>query len=163
MTCSSCQGRFCWICLGTLSKVNPYSHFNNPNTPCFNQLVPAYTVLHTICVCYPMYVLTREANTNIIYTIIKVGNITGLLTNNCLYLYLFSLQIVSGIGNGRWRGWCLEWWRWIRKCLKELYTQCTLFLHTLTRLDKPNLIRVNFSLSNQLCVYICNILNCAFT
>ncbi|XP_056587308.1 E3 ubiquitin-protein ligase RNF14-like isoform X2 [Triplophysa dalaica] len=38
MTCSSCQGRFCWICLVSLSKVNPYSHFNNPNTPCFNQL-----------------------------------------------------------------------------------------------------------------------------
>lgn len=38
MTCSSCHGFFCWVCLGNLSKVNPYSHFNNPNSPCFNQL-----------------------------------------------------------------------------------------------------------------------------
>ncbi|XP_051734617.1 E3 ubiquitin-protein ligase RNF14 isoform X2 [Ctenopharyngodon idella] len=38
MTCSSCQKYFCWICLGALSKVNPYSHFNNPSSPCYNQL-----------------------------------------------------------------------------------------------------------------------------
>ncbi|XP_052393795.1 E3 ubiquitin-protein ligase RNF14 [Carassius gibelio] len=38
MTCSSCQKYFCWICLGALSKVNPYSHFNNPGSPCYNQL-----------------------------------------------------------------------------------------------------------------------------
>ncbi|KTG01497.1 hypothetical protein cypCar_00031785 [Cyprinus carpio] len=38
MTCSSCQKCFCWICLGALSRVNPYSHFNNPDSPCFNQL-----------------------------------------------------------------------------------------------------------------------------
>ncbi|XP_030649701.1 E3 ubiquitin-protein ligase RNF14 [Chanos chanos] len=38
MTCMSCQQYFCWICLGTLTRVNPYSHFNNPNSPCFNQL-----------------------------------------------------------------------------------------------------------------------------
>lgn len=38
MTCSSCQKYFCWICLGALSRVNPYSHFNNPDSPCYNQL-----------------------------------------------------------------------------------------------------------------------------
>ncbi|KAI5096950.1 E3 ubiquitin-protein ligase RNF14 isoform X1 [Silurus meridionalis] len=38
MTCSSCHQYFCWICLAPLSRVNPYSHFNNPNMPCFNQL-----------------------------------------------------------------------------------------------------------------------------
>ncbi|XP_040037688.2 E3 ubiquitin-protein ligase RNF14 isoform X1 [Gasterosteus aculeatus] len=38
MTCTSCKQYFCWLCLGLLSKVNPYSHFNNPNSACFNQL-----------------------------------------------------------------------------------------------------------------------------
>ncbi|XP_028838779.1 E3 ubiquitin-protein ligase RNF14 [Denticeps clupeoides] len=38
MTCTSCKQYFCWLCLGTLSRVNPYSHFNNPSSPCFNQL-----------------------------------------------------------------------------------------------------------------------------
>ncbi|KAK5918238.1 hypothetical protein CgunFtcFv8_003017 [Champsocephalus gunnari] len=38
MTCTSCRQYFCWLCLGILSKVNPYSHFNNPNSPCYNQL-----------------------------------------------------------------------------------------------------------------------------
>ena len=39
MTCTSCRRYFCWLCLGVLSKVNPYSHFNNPNSPCYNQWV----------------------------------------------------------------------------------------------------------------------------
>ncbi|KAM4726027.1 E3 ubiquitin-protein ligase RNF14 [Anableps anableps] len=38
MTCTSCKQYFCWLCLGALSKVNPYSHFNNPHSPCYNQL-----------------------------------------------------------------------------------------------------------------------------
>lgn len=38
MTCTSCKQYFCWLCLGTLSRINPYSHFNNANSPCFNQL-----------------------------------------------------------------------------------------------------------------------------
>ncbi|XP_030216607.1 E3 ubiquitin-protein ligase RNF14 [Gadus morhua] len=38
MTCSSCRQYFCWLCLGQLSKVNPYSHFNNSALPCYNQL-----------------------------------------------------------------------------------------------------------------------------
>ncbi|XP_056141050.1 E3 ubiquitin-protein ligase RNF14 [Lampris incognitus] len=38
MTCTSCRQYFCWLCLGQLSRVNPYSHFNDPNSPCYNQL-----------------------------------------------------------------------------------------------------------------------------
>ncbi|XP_029375078.1 E3 ubiquitin-protein ligase RNF14 isoform X2 [Echeneis naucrates] len=38
MTCTSCKQYFCWLCLGILSRVNPYSHFNNPHSPCYNQL-----------------------------------------------------------------------------------------------------------------------------
>lgn len=38
MTCTSCKQYFCWLCLGVLSKVNPYSHFNSPQSPCYNQL-----------------------------------------------------------------------------------------------------------------------------
>ncbi|XP_017276852.1 E3 ubiquitin-protein ligase RNF14 [Kryptolebias marmoratus] len=38
MTCTSCKQYFCWLCLGALSKVNPYSHFNDPNSPCYNRL-----------------------------------------------------------------------------------------------------------------------------
>ncbi|XP_060747342.1 E3 ubiquitin-protein ligase RNF14 [Tachysurus vachellii] len=38
MTCTSCHQFFCWLCLTPLSRVNPYSHFNNPNNLCFNQL-----------------------------------------------------------------------------------------------------------------------------
>ncbi|KAG7234242.1 hypothetical protein INR49_005467 [Caranx melampygus] len=38
MTCTSCKQYFCWLCLGLLSRVNPYSHFNNPHSPCYNQL-----------------------------------------------------------------------------------------------------------------------------
>ncbi|XP_040006892.1 E3 ubiquitin-protein ligase RNF14 [Xiphias gladius] len=38
MTCTSCRQYFCWLCLGLLSRVNPYSHFNNPHSPCYNQL-----------------------------------------------------------------------------------------------------------------------------
>ncbi|XP_058484006.1 E3 ubiquitin-protein ligase RNF14 [Solea solea] len=38
MTCTSCKQYFCWLCLGHLSRVNPYGHFNNPGLPCYNQL-----------------------------------------------------------------------------------------------------------------------------
>lgn len=38
MTCTSCRQYFCWLCLGQLSKVNPYSHYNNPGSPCYSQL-----------------------------------------------------------------------------------------------------------------------------
>ncbi|XP_076024976.1 E3 ubiquitin-protein ligase RNF14 isoform X2 [Genypterus blacodes] len=38
MTCTSCKQYFCWLCMGQITRVNPYSHFNNPQSPCFNQL-----------------------------------------------------------------------------------------------------------------------------
>ncbi|XP_068600740.1 E3 ubiquitin-protein ligase RNF14 [Brachionichthys hirsutus] len=38
MTCTSCKRYFCWLCRDTLGKGNPYSHFTNPQSPCFNQL-----------------------------------------------------------------------------------------------------------------------------
>ncbi|XP_061104609.1 E3 ubiquitin-protein ligase RNF14 [Conger conger] len=38
MTCTSCKQYFCWLCLSQLTRVNPYSHFNNPASPCYNQL-----------------------------------------------------------------------------------------------------------------------------
>ncbi|XP_036380465.1 E3 ubiquitin-protein ligase RNF14 [Megalops cyprinoides] len=38
MTCTSCKQYFCWLCLSLLTRVNPYSHFNNSSSPCYNQL-----------------------------------------------------------------------------------------------------------------------------
>ncbi|XP_064205959.1 E3 ubiquitin-protein ligase RNF14 [Anguilla rostrata] len=38
MTCTSCNQYFCWLCLSLLTRVNPYSHFNNSSSPCYNQL-----------------------------------------------------------------------------------------------------------------------------
>ncbi|XP_053573143.1 E3 ubiquitin-protein ligase RNF14 [Bombina bombina] len=38
MTCSGCMQYFCWLCMNPLSRGNPYTHFNNPSSPCFNQL-----------------------------------------------------------------------------------------------------------------------------
>ncbi|XP_067085088.1 E3 ubiquitin-protein ligase RNF14 [Osmerus mordax] len=38
MTCTTCKQYFCWLCLGPLTRVNPYSHFNNPASSCYNQL-----------------------------------------------------------------------------------------------------------------------------
>ncbi|XP_061558986.1 E3 ubiquitin-protein ligase RNF14 isoform X1 [Phycodurus eques] len=38
MTCTSCRHYFCWLCLDLLNKANPYSHFNNPHSPCYKQL-----------------------------------------------------------------------------------------------------------------------------
>ncbi|KAM8971945.1 E3 ubiquitin-protein ligase RNF14 [Pelodytes ibericus] len=38
MTCTGCKQYFCWLCLNVLSRGNPYSHFNNSASACFNQL-----------------------------------------------------------------------------------------------------------------------------
>ncbi|XP_062393010.1 E3 ubiquitin-protein ligase RNF14 [Sardina pilchardus] len=38
MTCSSCKQYFCWICLNMLPRADPYAHFSNRASPCFNQL-----------------------------------------------------------------------------------------------------------------------------
>lgn len=38
MTCSKCQCFFCWLCMNTLSKTDPYSHFNDSRSKCFDKL-----------------------------------------------------------------------------------------------------------------------------
>ncbi|CAF1124790.1 unnamed protein product [Adineta steineri] len=43
MTCSKCHSYFCWICLRSLSKTNPYGHFNEPQSKCFNKLFEGVT------------------------------------------------------------------------------------------------------------------------
>uniref|UniRef100_A0A8C0MA56 E3 ubiquitin-protein ligase RNF14 n=2 Tax=Boreoeutheria TaxID=1437010 RepID=A0A8C0MA56_CANLF len=37
MTCTGCMQYFCWICMGSLSRANPYKHFTDPASPCFNR------------------------------------------------------------------------------------------------------------------------------
>ncbi|KAM4677290.1 E3 ubiquitin-protein ligase RNF14-like isoform 1-T3 [Discoglossus pictus] len=44
MTCTGCQQYFCWLCMNTLSRGNPYHHFNDPASPCFNLLFRAIDV-----------------------------------------------------------------------------------------------------------------------
>lgn len=39
MTCTGCMQYFCWLCMGSLSRANPYRHFNDPSSPCFNRSV----------------------------------------------------------------------------------------------------------------------------
>ncbi|XP_076117218.1 E3 ubiquitin-protein ligase RNF14-like [Mytilus galloprovincialis] len=38
MTCMKCRAHFCWICNGFLAKANPYSHFSEMGSKCFNRL-----------------------------------------------------------------------------------------------------------------------------
>ena len=38
MTCTKCRCYFCWMCFSILSRSNPYLHFNNPASKCFNRL-----------------------------------------------------------------------------------------------------------------------------
>ncbi|KAI1292114.1 E3 ubiquitin-protein ligase RNF14 [Halotydeus destructor] len=38
MTCWRCNTYFCWLCLTAISTANPYTHFNDPQSTCFNQL-----------------------------------------------------------------------------------------------------------------------------
>ncbi|XP_072923315.1 E3 ubiquitin-protein ligase RNF14 [Hemitrygon akajei] len=38
MTCSGCKHYFCWLCQCPLSRVNPYGHFRDSSSPCFNAL-----------------------------------------------------------------------------------------------------------------------------
>ena len=35
---SRCNTYFCYLCESPLSKVNPYGHYSNPQSKCFNQL-----------------------------------------------------------------------------------------------------------------------------
>uniref|UniRef100_A0A6J0URH0 RBR-type E3 ubiquitin transferase n=1 Tax=Pogona vitticeps TaxID=103695 RepID=A0A6J0URH0_9SAUR len=41
MTCTACRQYFCWICMRSLSRTNPYTHFQDPGSPCFNRYVYA--------------------------------------------------------------------------------------------------------------------------
>ncbi|XP_021454817.2 E3 ubiquitin-protein ligase RNF14 isoform X1 [Oncorhynchus mykiss] len=36
MACFTCGQYFCWVCLSILDKNNPYKHYENPNTTCYN-------------------------------------------------------------------------------------------------------------------------------
>lgn len=45
MTCTGCMQYFCWICMGSLSRANPYKHFTDPASPCFNRYV--YIILQS--------------------------------------------------------------------------------------------------------------------
>ena len=38
MTCIKCRAYFCWLCMATLSRSNPYQHFNSLGSECFNRL-----------------------------------------------------------------------------------------------------------------------------
>ena len=38
MTCTKCRCYFCWMCFAVLSRSNPYLHFNDPKSRCFNRL-----------------------------------------------------------------------------------------------------------------------------
>uniref|UniRef100_UPI00398F1F6C E3 ubiquitin-protein ligase RNF14 isoform X1 n=2 Tax=Pristiophorus japonicus TaxID=55135 RepID=UPI00398F1F6C len=38
MSCTSCKQYFCWLCLCPLSRINPYGHFSDSSSPCFNEL-----------------------------------------------------------------------------------------------------------------------------
>ena len=38
MSCWRCNTFFCWLCLQRLPLIQPYTHFNNPESKCYNQL-----------------------------------------------------------------------------------------------------------------------------
>ncbi|XP_053319323.1 E3 ubiquitin-protein ligase RNF14 [Spea bombifrons] len=38
MTCTSCTQYFCWLCMSILSKGDPYGHFNDTSSACFDKL-----------------------------------------------------------------------------------------------------------------------------
>ncbi|XP_021156777.2 E3 ubiquitin-protein ligase RNF14 isoform X3 [Columba livia] len=38
MNCTSCKKNFCWTCRGVLSDEDPYAHYSDPASPCFNRL-----------------------------------------------------------------------------------------------------------------------------
>uniref|UniRef100_A0A4X2KPA2 E3 ubiquitin-protein ligase RNF14 n=2 Tax=Diprotodontia TaxID=38609 RepID=A0A4X2KPA2_VOMUR len=53
MTCTGCMQYFCWICMGCLSRANPYRHFNDPSSPCFNR-TPLSREVFEIAMALPM-------------------------------------------------------------------------------------------------------------
>ena len=44
MTCMKCRAYFCWLCNETLSRANPYAHYNSSNTTCLNRLFEGVVV-----------------------------------------------------------------------------------------------------------------------
>lgn len=38
MICRKCNTHFCWLCLGRVSSLNPYLHFQDPKSRCFDLL-----------------------------------------------------------------------------------------------------------------------------
>ncbi|ETE71099.1 E3 ubiquitin-protein ligase RNF14, partial [Ophiophagus hannah] len=44
MRCTACMQYFCWLCMGVLSRINPYKHFSDPDSPCFNLLFQAMEI-----------------------------------------------------------------------------------------------------------------------
>jgi type VI protein secretion system component VasK len=38
VTCGKCSSYFCWKCLTILCRTNPYFHFNDPTSSCFDDL-----------------------------------------------------------------------------------------------------------------------------
>ncbi|XP_067899923.1 E3 ubiquitin-protein ligase RNF14 isoform X2 [Heterodontus francisci] len=46
MTCISCKQCFCWLCRRPLPKVDPYEHYRDTSSPCFNELFQEDDVLH---------------------------------------------------------------------------------------------------------------------
>ncbi|ESN98785.1 hypothetical protein HELRODRAFT_162245 [Helobdella robusta] len=40
MTCTKCKSFFCWLCLKQLDNFNPYSHYSDVKSKCYNQLYP---------------------------------------------------------------------------------------------------------------------------
>ncbi|XP_013930258.1 PREDICTED: E3 ubiquitin-protein ligase RNF14 isoform X2 [Thamnophis sirtalis] len=44
MRCTACMQYFCWLCMGVLSRINPYQHFSDPGSPCFNLLFQAMEI-----------------------------------------------------------------------------------------------------------------------
>lgn len=39
MLCTKCKTVFCWLCLTSLSKTSPYTHYQDETSLCFNQLI----------------------------------------------------------------------------------------------------------------------------
>ena len=38
MICVKCGTRFCWACSREIKSKNPYDHFSDPSSPCYNNL-----------------------------------------------------------------------------------------------------------------------------
>lgn len=42
MTCWKCNAFFCWVCNTELRKNDPYSHYRDVGSQCFNKLYHGY-------------------------------------------------------------------------------------------------------------------------